>query len=340
VNPSVSIIVPCYNEERTIGNLLDAILRQSFPHNDVEVIIADGLSTDRTREVIEDFSNTHPSLKIRVVDNIKRIIPAAINTALNHAQGDVIIRLDAHSIPHTDYIDRCLEVLRDTGAANVGGIWEIKPESERWIAHAIAKAASNPLGAGDARYRFGGPAGEVETVPFGAFKKEWVERVGQFDETLLTNEDYEYNYRIRRSGGMIWFDPSIRSVYFARGTLGSLAKQYFRYGYWKAIMLSRNPTSLRWRQALPVLFVLGILILGILAIWFSLARFLFASYLSMYVMVTLIVGTIEAIRDKDPGLVIGFPLALWTMHLSWGIAFLWAVMTKWIWRRSGTRRKS
>jgi succinoglycan biosynthesis protein ExoA len=335
--PIVSVIVPCYNEEQTIGLLLDAVLQQSFPIDKIEVIIADGLSTDGTREIIKQFSVTHPNLSIRIVDNVKRIIPSAINVALDQAKGEVIIRLDAHSIPHADYIQKCLEVLEDTGAANVGGVWEIRPAANRWIARAIAKAASNPLGAGDARYRFGGIAGEVETVPFGAFKRAWMERVGKFDETLLTNEDYEYNFRIRQSGGMIWYDPAIRSIYFARRDLLSLAKQYLRYGYWKAIMLSRNPASLRWRQALPVLFTLGILVLGVLAIWFPWALFILVGYLGIYLVVTLIAGMIETIRDNDPGLLLGFPLALWIMHLSWGSAFLWAIFTKIIWRRGGTR---
>ena len=336
--PAVSVIVPCYNEEATIGFLLDAILQQSFPLDGIEVVIADGLSTDGTREVIDHFSRAHPNLNIRVVDNVKRIIPSAINTALEHARGDVIIRLDAHSIPHTNYIQRCIEVLEETGAANVGGAWEIKPATDTWAARSIAAAASHPLGAGDARYRFGGAVGEVETVPFGAFQRSWVEQVGRFDETLLTNEDYEYNYRLRQSGGMIWYDPSIRSIYFSRANLHSLMQQYLRYGYWKAIMLSRNPASLRWRQALPVLFILGILVLGLLAIWLPWSRLFLGLYLGIYLLVTIMVGLIEAIRHKDPGLVLGFPLALWTMHFSWGGAFLWALIKDLFRRRSGERR--
>jgi len=335
MKPTVSVIVPCYNEERTIELLLEAILAQSFPVEEIEVIIADGLSTDGTREVIREFSLAHPQLNLQIVDNPKKNIPSAINTALDHVQGDVIIRLDAHSIPQEDYIERCIKISKDTGAANVGGVWEIRAASEKCIARSIAKATSHPLGAGDARYRFGGTAGEVHTVPFGAFQRSWMERVGRFDETLLTNEDYEYNYRLRQAGGVIWYDPSIRSIYFARDNLVSLVKQYLRYGYWKAVMLSRNPASLRWRQALPVLFVLGVITLGLLAIWSTLGRFMLGGYLGLYLVITLIAGLIEALRYKDSGLVLGFPLALWTMHFSWGSAFLWAVLTKVIWRRRG-----
>lgn len=335
MKPSVSIIVPCYNEERTIELLLNAILSQSYPTEQIEVIIADGLSTDHTREAVHDFSLANPQLSLQIVDNPQKIIPSAINIALDHADGEIIIRLDAHSIPQENYIEKCIEILESTGAANVGGVWEIKAASEKWMACSIARAASHPIGAGDARYRFGGTAGEVHTVPFGAFQRSWMERVGRFDETLLTNEDYEYNFRLRQAGGVIWYDPSIRSIYFARDNLASLAKQYLRYGYWKAVMLSRNPVSLRWRQALPVLFVSGVLALGFLSIWSALSRIILSGYLGIYLVITLVAGLIEAIRTKDLGLVLGFPLALWTMHFSWGIAFLWAVPTRLLWRRRG-----
>ena len=134
---------------------------------------------------------------------------------------------------------------RETEAANVGGVWDIRPGGEGWVARSIAAAVAHRLGAGDAGYRAGARAGEVDTVPFGAFDRRWLERVGAFNEELLTNEDYEYNYRLRQAGGMIWLDPSIRCVYFARPTLSALARQYWRYGFWKAHMLTRYPRSLR-----------------------------------------------------------------------------------------------
>jgi succinoglycan biosynthesis protein ExoA len=337
MKPKVSVIVPCYNEEATIGSLLEAIADQAFPLNHIEVIIADGLSTDRTREVVEEFCASHPQLTIHLVENPKRIIPAAINTALDHATGEVIVRLDAHSIPHREYITRCLEVLEKTGAANVGGAWEIIPSRQSWIARAIAVAASHPMGAGDARYRYGGSPGEVTTVPFGAFRRDWIERVGRFNESLLTNEDYEYNHRIREAGGMIWFDPAIRSIYYARGDFGSLAGQYLRYGYWKAVMLLLYPSSIRWRQALPPLFVLIFISLILSAICFAPARILLALYAGAYFLSTFIAGMIEAIRRKDAGLIIGFPCALWIMHFTWGGAFLWSILSHFPWRRRGSR---
>ncbi len=336
MKPKVSVIVPCFNEQHTITSLLQAIHNQTYPLNDLEVIIADGMSTDGTREAIRVFSSEHPELEIHLIDNIKRIIPAALNRAIEAAEGEVLIRLDAHSIPRPDYVERCLKSLEKTGAANVGGIWEIKPGKDGWLPRSIANAASHPLGAGDARYRTGGDIGEVDTVPFGAFKRAWVERVGFFDETLLTNEDYEYNYRIRQAGGVIWFDPEIRSIYFARSDLPSLAKQYARYGYWKAYMLLRFPFSLRLRQALPPLFVLVGLTLGIMAPFSQLARLLLGVQLAGYILITILAGVWSAFRMRDLGLLFGFPLAIWTIHFAWGGAFLWCLLT----HNLGGRRES
>ena len=165
----------------------------------------------------------------------------------------------------------------------------------------------------------------MDTVPFGAFRKEWLERVGPLNEDLLTNEDYEYNVRLRKVGGVVWFDPSIRSIYFARADLRALARQYWRYGYWKVRMLQRYPETLRWRQALPPVFVLFTTILAALAFPYLLARLLLAVQLGAYLSITALAGVLESIRRKDMGLILGFPPAIWTMHFSWGTGFIWSV---------------
>jgi succinoglycan biosynthesis protein ExoA len=326
VKSKVSVIVPCFNERHTICSLLRAIHDQTYPLSDLEVIIADGLSTDGTREVIRVFSDEHPNLSICLIDNPERIIPAALNKAIQAANGEVLVRLDAHSIPAKDYIERCLAVLESTGSANVGGMWQIRPSGDGWLARSIAVAASHPLGAGDARYRTGGEAGEVDTVPFGTFKREWVDRVGYFDKTLLTNEDYEFNVRLRQAGGVIWFDPTIQSAYFARRDLPSLARQYARYGYWKARMLRRYPESLRWRQALPPLFVLSVIVLGLASLFWFPACLLMAVQLALYALLVFLVGAVRSFQERDWGILAGFPLAIWTMHFAWGGGFLWSVL--------------
>lgn len=322
----VSIIIPCYNEQATIRDLLAAIDAQSYPRAEMEVVIADGMSTDGTRDEIAAFVEAHPDLHICVVDNPARIIPAALNRALQEAQGEIVIRLDAHSMPYPDYVERCVAALESGLGENVGGIWEISPGADGWIAQAIAVAAAHPLGVGDALYRHAEKAAYVDTVPFGAFKREQLALVGFFDESLLTNEDYEFNTRIRQSGGRIWLDPAIRSIYYARPTLAALARQFWRYGYWKRKMLQRYPETLRWRQGLPPLFVLSLLGGAVLASLFPLFRLLLAIEVSLYAIILILTGCQTAIRQKKLTLFIGLPLAIAVMHIAWGAGFLWSMI--------------
>ena len=183
--PFVSIIVPCYNEQATIRQLLDAVLAQTYPRSQMEIIIADAFSQDHTREQIKVFQRDHPDLSLRIVDNERRNIPAALNLAIEATRGEIIIRLDAHSLPNPDYVERCVQALEEGKGANVGGVWEIRPGGKGWMAESIAVRHAHPLGAGDAMYRLNPKAGAVDTVPFGAFRRELIDQIGGFDETLL-----------------------------------------------------------------------------------------------------------------------------------------------------------
>jgi succinoglycan biosynthesis protein ExoA len=329
--PLVSIIVPCFNEELTIRLLLDAIYSQTFPRTAMEVVIADGMSADRTRERVAAFQQEHPDLIVRLVDNPQRVIPTALNRAILAARGEYIVRLDAHSMPHPDYVERCIAALRAGRGDNVGGIWEILPGGSGWLSRGIATAASHPLGVGDAHYRHAEKAQAVDTVPFGAYHRSLVERIGLYNENLLTNEDYEFNSRVRKSGGVVWLDPAIRSAYFARPHLAALVRQYARYGFWKARMLRHNPSTLRWRQALPPFFVFSLLALILFSIWIPLFRWLLAAEVLIYLVVLLVAGIQTAFRRKDFSMVLSVPVAITAMHLAWGGAFLWSLVS---WRES------
>ena len=322
----VSIIVPCYNEQSTIRLLLEALLEQTFPRADMEVIIADGMSSDDTRGEIAAFQKDIPNLDVRVVDNTRRSIPSAVNRAIEASRGGIIVRLDAHSKPYPDYVANCVNALDAGLGDNVGGVWEIHPGADTWIARSIAVAAAHPLGVGDAMYRHAKKAAEVDTVPFGSFRRELIDRIGLFDETLLTNEDYEFNTRIRKAGGRIWLDPSIRSVYFARSTIVELARQYWRYGYWKWRMLKRYPNTIRWRQALPPLFVLSLLALIIISAIIPAFGFVLLGELFMYLFILLAAGIRVAINSGAPSLILGLPLAIPVMHITWGSGFLWSIL--------------
>jgi glycosyltransferase involved in cell wall biosynthesis len=324
--PKVSVIVPCYNEQATIRLLLVALREQVFPRAEMEVVIADGMSTDGTRDAIAKFQADFPDLSVCVVDNPLRTIPSGLNRAIDVSRGSIIVRLDAHSKPYPDYIANSVKALEDGRGENVGGVWEIHPGAGTWIAKSIAAAAAHPLGVGDAMYRHARHAAEVDTVPFGAFKRELIERIGRFDETLLTNEDYEFNARIRKANGRIWLDPSIRSVYFARSTLLELARQYWRYGYWKWRMLRRYPDTLRWRQALPPLFVLSLPGLTVVSIFVPFVWFILFGELALYFSILLLAGIRSAMQKKMSFLTIGLPLAIPVMHISWGSGLLWSIL--------------
>lgn len=323
--PQVSIIIPCYNEQATIRNLLEALYDQTFPRSNMEVIISDGLSEDSTLEEIDAFKKEHPDLAVRVIQNSARTIPAGVNAAIREALGNTIIRMDAHSRPYPDYVERCLSALDSGLGDNVGGVWEIQPGKDTWIARSIALAAAHPLGVGDAGYRIGAKASEVDTVPYGAFRRSLIEKIGLLDESLLANEDYEFNVRIRKAGGRIWLDPDIVTVYYARSTLGDLAKQYWRYGFWKWRMLRRYPGTLRWRQGIPPLFVFSLIGLGLFS-WWSPAALLFGMELILYFGVLLLVSVYSTVKYRQLFLVPGMLLSIPAMHISWGGGFLWSML--------------
>ncbi len=323
--PSISIIVPCYNEEATIGLLLDAVLCQTYPRSLMEVIISDALSQDRTRGVITEFQQAHPDLDIHIKENARRSIPSGLNLAGAAACGDILVRLDAHCVPIPEYVGRCVNDLEQGKGSVVGGVWSIQPGAQGFIAESIAQAAGHPLGVGDAMYRRGAAEGISDTVPFGAFRRDLFMELGGFDEGLLTNEDYEFYTRVRQRGGHVWLDPQIRCTYFARPTLPSLARQYWRYGFWKLQMLRRHPATMRWRQALPPAFVASLVLFGLLSLLLPLARFVLFAEIALYVLTLAAAGVQTALRQGKWSLVPGLALAVATMHVAWGGGFWWSL---------------
>jgi glycosyltransferase involved in cell wall biosynthesis len=328
--PTVSIVVPCLNEEKRIRFLLDAVFAQTYPRELIDVTICDGLSSDHTRAVITAFQREHPDLQLQVIDNEIGSIPAALNRATNASEGEIIVRLDAHSGPSADYVERSVAAILAGKGENVGGIWNIRPGADTWMARSIAAAASHPLGVGDALYRHARDAAYVDTVPFGAYRRVLVDAVGGYDESLLSNEDYQFNARIRQSGGRIWLDPAINSVYFARPTFDDLARQYFRYGFWKFKMLRRYPGTLRWRQALPPLFVSSLIVAALLAPFLRLFAWLLGFELLIYLGLLGLVGLQFGIKRNELFQFIGLPVSIMVMHFAWGSGFLWSILKeKW-----------
>ncbi len=333
VRTSVSVIIPCYNEERFIGKALENLADQ-YSCEDYELIVVDGMSDDGTRAVVEQFRGLHPHLSIKLLNNPARNIPSALNLGIAAARGEIIARMDAHAAPSPGYVRRCVAVLSESDAAVVGMPCRVLPGAAGVVARSIAMAVSHPFGIGDAKYRLGSQDNgratpeDVDTVAFACFRKSvWLE-LGGFDEQLLTNEDYDFNYRVRAKGARVVLDRSAHCDYFARPTFGKLAAQYFRYGTWKARMLKLRPRSTKPRQLVAPMFVLSIVVLSGLGFWRKAFWSLLAIELCVYLLASLGFA-LTATRKAREGMSIvpAIAIAFFTIHLSWGSSFFWGLAT-------------
>lgn len=303
----VSVVIPARGAARTVADAIESALRQPEVY---EVVVAAGdEETRRTAEQVEDA-------RVKIVDNPVGSTPAALNRAIAHSSGDVIVRCDAHAVLPPGFVARALATLERTGAANVGG--RQVPKGRRPFERAVAMAMRSPVGAGDARYRIGGKEGAADTVYLGVFRRAALEAAGGYDETLERNQDYELNWRLRKAGGLVWFDPTLMVEYHPRSSPGRLWRQYFEYGYWKVVMLRRHPESLRWRQlAAPAL--IAALTGSLLAA--PVAPRLAVAVPAAYLATTAAAATYDGLRTGDPAAALE-PPALWIMHLAWGAGFI------------------
>jgi succinoglycan biosynthesis protein ExoA len=325
----VSVVIPSYNEERFISKALEQLVDQ-YDKDRYEIIVVDGFSTDRTRDRIEAFQREHPELSVRLVDNPARNIPTALNLGIAASHGTIIARMDAHAVPSKGYIRRCVEVLRESDAAVVGMPCQVQPGAEGLMARAIASAVSHPFGIGDAKYRLGsgGPLQEaVDTVAFACFKKSLWGDMGGFNETLLTNEDYDFNYRVRQSGGKVILDRTGHCDYFARSTISGLAEQYRRYGSWKAEMIRLHPGSIRLRHIVAPIFVLSLLFLATAGIVWHGAWWVLLAEVIVYLLASLAAGIQAMTTAKaSPLMTLLMPPVFATIHLTWGSSFLFQLL--------------
>lgn len=322
---SVSVVIPCYNEERFIGKALEQLANQ-FESDRYEIIVVDGLSGDNSRVVIEDFRRRRPDLAVSLVDNPARNIPTALNLGIAAARGSIIARMDAHAVPSNGYIRRCVEVLRAGTAGVVGMPCIVRPGADTLVARAIAAAVSHPFGIGDAKYRLGagGPPQEsVDTVAFACFKKSLWSELGGYNESLLTNEDYDFNYRVRRSGRQVILDRAGHCDYFARTTMRGLGAQYWRYGGWKAEMIRLQTRSIKLRHLVAPAFVASILILGIAGFLWKFAWWLLLVEVTTYLIFAFLAGSQVTKRSGDAlTMTLLMPLIFAVIHTMWGTSFL------------------
>jgi succinoglycan biosynthesis protein ExoA len=318
---TVGVVIPCRNEERWLAEVLDALAAQDRRPD--EVVVVDDGSVDGTAGVVEEWQRQHPNLHVRVVPGPARGVAAAVNAGVVALTTDVVVRLDGHCRPAADYIARAVALITLSDAGVVGGVWVIEPGAASFEADAIAIAVAHPLGSGGALYRHldSSEQIEVDTVPFGCFKRTLWEALGGFDEQLRSNEDYDFNYRVRDRGLRVVLDPRMRCTYYARPTVTAVARQYARYGWWKARMLVRHPRAVRWRQVIPPLLVLALLVACIGMVFGG--GYGWLSILAVY-PVAMMIGAAHAAAARRKWAATAWLAGIFmTIHLAWGLAF-WA----------------
>ena len=316
-SPYVSVIVPCRNEIKHVRRALGLILNQEPPAGGFEVIVADGMSNDGTREIIAELASSDSRLV--VIDNPGKIVSSGLNAAIRRARGKTIIRMDAHTKYSPDYIRQCVEVLAQTSADNVGGPWIAIGAG--LVGQAIAAAFQSPFAAGGAKGHNPNCEGHVDTVYLGCWPREVFEHYGFFDEELVRNQDDEFNLRIRRGGGRIWQSSKIRCWYHARETLGELFAQYVQYGYWKARVLHKHKIPASVRHLIPGLFVLSLVLLPILSIIVPSAIWVWSALLLTYLICNILASVVTAWRH-DRKLFFVLLVVFACFHVAYGLGFL------------------
>lgn len=315
----VSIVVPVRNEEKYISTCLRSLLQQTFHGASYEIIVVDGRSSDGTRTLVEGFRG-EPT-KVLCLDNPAGIAPSAMNIGIRQAQGEIIIRADGHNVYPADYIENCVKYLEQTGADNVGGPWMTVPADDSFGARLVAAILTSPFGVGDSRFRISSAEGYVETVPFGAFRKELFDRVGMYNEKLVRNQDNDLNARIREAGGKIYQTPSLRTEYHPVAGFWKLLRVTLRTSQWHLFSLRENSTSMSARHLIPALFVASIGALLLASVSSHVASIGLIAVLLTYLLAGICVAGMRS-RAYGPAIVCTLPFACLCFHVSYGIGTL------------------
>jgi glycosyltransferase involved in cell wall biosynthesis len=309
--PPVSVILPILNEERDLSNCISAILQQDYP-SEIEVILALGPSEDKTTQIAEKLSVSDS--RIKLVSNPTGQTAVGLNLAIKVSSNEIICRIDGHSEISNNYVKTAVEILQQKNAVNVGGL--MYADSDSGLQRVVAQAMRSKLGVGPSKFHTGGSAGESDTVYLGTYKKAAVLAAGGFDERYIRAQDWELNYRLRKNGGLIWFDPRLQVTYRPRSTFKKLAKQYFQYGRWRRVISRQHKNTVNFRYLAPPFAV----VTNTLSIFFSIIiNPLFITPLLIY-FCALIIGSLFIGRKVIDKLIMPFVLA--TMHFSWGIGFI------------------
>jgi succinoglycan biosynthesis protein ExoA len=325
--PFVSVVMPIRNEADFIGRSLGAVLTQDYPHECMEVLIADGMSDDATRAIVAETAAQHPDIPVKLVDNPGKIVPKGLNLVIPQAKGEIIIRVDGHCEIEPDYVRLCVKHLLEDGVAGVGGPIETIGRDE--LSQAIAEAMSSAFGVGGSAFRtIKDKAMLVDTIAFPAYTRDAIEKAGPYDEELVRNQDDEYNYRLRSMGYKLLLSPDIRSRYYSRGSYEKLWRQYYQYGYWKVRVLQKHPLQMSARQFVPPAFVSVLLGGAILAPFSRVFRVLWLLALGLYGAANL-ASSYSVAKKTKPEYMSKLPVIFAILHVAYGWGFLRGLVKFW-----------
>lgn len=335
----VSIIIPCLNEQDYIAKCLDSVIANDYSNDFLEVIVIDGMSTDRTREIIHQYQDKYRF--VRLLDNPKRTAPSALNIGIKNATGDIVIRMDAHTTYSRNYVSKCVETLKEFNADNVGGVIRTLPGKNTFIAKLIALSIGHPFGVGMSYFRVAKtrmPPCPVDTVPFGCFRRELFKKIGYFDESLPRVEDIDFNNRIKEVGGKIILNPEIVSFYYARGSLKDFWKHNFDNGYLVTAPLGRSQAHYVGRHLIPLLSLGGFILLIPFSFFSEVARWLLGGLIGFYMSLSLYFSLKTALRQRNPIFLVLMPFIFGFLHLSYGLGSLWGLIRSSWFRIKGPRK--
>jgi len=317
--------MPVRNEASFIERSVGSVLAQDYPRERLEILVADGLSTDGTAEILHSLQQKHGA--VRTIENPGQIVATGLNAMLRQARGEVIVRVDGHCEIATDYVSRCVSHLLNDKVEAVGG--PVETIGESYVARVIATAMSSRFGVGGSAFRIANSQTQfTDTVAFPAYTRTVIDRAGSFDEELVRNQDDEYNYRLRKLGVKILLAADVRSRYYSRATLFGLWRQYFQYGYWKVRVLQKHPRQMQWRQFGPPLFVAALLMAAALMPFVPAAGYLLAAIAAIYSLSALGAAIGSAQRNGWKLLRL-LPLAFAILHLGYGSGFLIGLLKFW-----------
>lgn len=317
----LSLVIPCRNEEKHISKCLESIFAGEFPKDRMEILVVDGMSTDRTRVILEEYQRKWPM--IRILDNPHRLIPIAMNIGLWHARGQVILKIDAHSTYPRDYISKCVESLTRSCADNAGGIARILPANESLTAKAIALALAHPFASGNAHVKVGAKEPRwADSAAFGCWKKEVLEKIGGWNGNLAGSSDMDLNARLKEAGGRILLDPEIQINYYADASFRSYWKHNFADGVWATYVLKFRSKAWAWRHWVPMVFLLSLLGSAVLALYSPIFGKLSLAILGCYVIANLVASIQISTREKNINYLLVLPLTFGIRHFAHGTGAL------------------